>query len=572
MSAFAVPVALAVALFSGVLHNRTDVGPTLYVAPNGSDSAVCAVSAPCLTFDRAYHRALPGQVVQVMAGTYPAQTMTYDASKAAATANVVFKTAPGQLAVIGGIAGDGISHITFVGGSQRNLTPARSGVTLKADPMAMDTGGDFELQNCARFVTVQNMDMRQFGINGSDNITLDGGTVGGYDNLGGDSFVGGPYLGRGTSYCTAENPSNIRITHLVFHDVQRAKLPTAHPDCLQFYGTASTVVDGNVFLRCGTSNLIARPNTGPWAGNTIDSLIIQNNFFTPATEGGAVLVLGSHADVCGRVVVDYNTSIADGLSAFDCAKYGSLEIVGNYQNAMTKYLCDQILKKATIYAYNVIGRSGASGSAASCGRSSLTSGDPVFADPAAGNFRISHGSPLTGRGDPALHPPTDIDGRPRPLRAAPDAGAYEWDVPGMQLGVSIGAAKIGMSRAAIENHYGTSPHVSQITTSKVARRERLTVARYSLHGGVLGIFYGPGGIVVGLSTTSPYYAARDGFGVGSPVAKFPEVRRFEWAKCRGARLTTRARRLVYLGLKGGRPAGSAVTSVAFLPPHVPPCN
>jgi hypothetical protein len=47
--------------------------------------------------------------------------------------------------------------------------------------------------------------MRQFGISRSDRVTVDGGSVGGYDNSGGDSFVSGPNLGRSTSYCAAEN-------------------------------------------------------------------------------------------------------------------------------------------------------------------------------------------------------------------------------------------------------------------------------------------------------------------------------------------------------------------------------
>jgi hypothetical protein len=563
--------ALAVALVVGAAQ-PTASGPVLFVTSTGSDSAPCSTSAPCRSFDRAYHLATPGQIVQIAAGTYPPQTMTYDASKAGATANVVFESVPGQLAVVGGIVGDGISHVTFVGDSHRDLTPPTAGITLKPTPAAMDTGADFHVKNCARFVDVENIDMRQFGIEGSDNITIDGGTVGGYDNLGGDSFVGGPYLGRGTPYCNAENPASILITHVVFHDVLRTNLPSAHPDCLQFYGTASSVVDGNVFLRCGTSDLIARPNLGLWSGDTIDSLVIQNNILTPAVEGGAILVLGAHADVCGHIVVAYNTSTGDGLSPFDCASYGSLEVVGNYQRGQLQFACSVILPKAAVYAYNVIGLAGGKGSASSCGRSSFLSGDPQFVDAAAGNFRISRGSPLTGRGDPASHPPTDIDGRPRPIRAAPDAGAYEWDVPTMQLGVSIGSARMGMTKAAVESFYGTPSRQASVAASSTARQERLTAALYTLHGGVLRVYYGADGRVAGLSTTSAYYTTPNGFGVDIGAKDSAAIAGFGWAKCRKARVAARSGKVVYVGLAGGRRAGAAVASIAFLPPHMPPCK
>ena len=78
------------------------------------------VTAPCASFDRAYHAAQPGQVVQAAGGTYPTQTLYYDASKEGATQHVVFQPAPAASVTIDGNLNSpdvrvlkGASHVTF---------------------------------------------------------------------------------------------------------------------------------------------------------------------------------------------------------------------------------------------------------------------------------------------------------------------------------------------------------------------------------------------------------------------------------------------------------------------------
>jgi len=50
--------------------------------------------------------------------------------------------------------------------------------------------------------------------------------------------------------------------------------------------------------------------------------------------------------------------------------------------------------------------------------------DPLFVDPANGDYRLGVGSPCIDKGTSAGAPTHDIEGTPRD--AAPDMGAYEW--------------------------------------------------------------------------------------------------------------------------------------------------
>src|SRR6478672_7407034 len=82
-------IVFAMASATGGGRAATPPGPTLFVSPNGSPGGSCGHSAPCNNFDRAYHVARPGDVVEVAGGTYPQQNIRADASKTSSE-DVVF--------------------------------------------------------------------------------------------------------------------------------------------------------------------------------------------------------------------------------------------------------------------------------------------------------------------------------------------------------------------------------------------------------------------------------------------------------------------------------------------------
>ena len=91
----------ASAALSGAVSESAS--PALRIALGGNDSS-CArgnLARPCASFDRAYRLARPGDIIEVAGATYPSQTITYHAGKAAP--NVVFREATGQAAVVGGV-------------------------------------------------------------------------------------------------------------------------------------------------------------------------------------------------------------------------------------------------------------------------------------------------------------------------------------------------------------------------------------------------------------------------------------------------------------------------------------
>jgi len=72
-----------------------------------------------------------------------------------------------------------------------------------------------------------------------------------------------------------------------------------------------------------------------------------------------------------------------------------------------------------------------------------------------------------------------------------------------------------MPEAQVAAAYG--PPRSVRTTAYSRGAPRVTVATYRAHSGQLSIVY-DGAVVVGVSTTSPYYTTAAGHGVGVPFA------------------------------------------------------
>jgi hypothetical protein len=91
----------------------------VFVAPGGSDQQDCrSKKTACVSLNRAYRAAKPGQIVEVAGGTYPAQEIVADETKTS-RAHVTMRPAKGARVTLGGLTlgsgadGDGPKHLTI---------------------------------------------------------------------------------------------------------------------------------------------------------------------------------------------------------------------------------------------------------------------------------------------------------------------------------------------------------------------------------------------------------------------------------------------------------------------------
>src|SRR4051812_48945309 len=96
----------------GAKHKQHATHASVFVSPNGSDGSDCKRRRPCASFDRAYHAAKPGQVVEVAAGDYPTQELGRDDRKTGPK-SVLFRPTEGARVTLENLTVEGASFVSF---------------------------------------------------------------------------------------------------------------------------------------------------------------------------------------------------------------------------------------------------------------------------------------------------------------------------------------------------------------------------------------------------------------------------------------------------------------------------
>jgi hypothetical protein len=370
----------------------------VFVSPGGSDANACTQAAPCRSFDRAYRAAQPGQVVEIAGGTYDDQLVRADESKTS-SAHVVFRPAAGASVVVGskppstttlttaGLAVSGAEHLTF------------EALTIRGDVRASDGAEDVTFEN---LVSANGL----FSVHSpTRDVTFRGGSFGGTNRY------------QAQVYPSGDGTHNVNFTldGTTLHDVRSDDLEAYHVECLLLADAIGAVIRNAKLHGCDVFDL----SIGVFDDGVLSNVLVENNSFGstgPTVVSG--LGLNTNTTRWDGLNVRNNTSLA-AMRHPDCSE-GCTDVVysGNISPLYGPWAC----VAGVSYRHNVW-----TDSVDTCGTSDLGAPAVAFVDPSGTppDLHLSVDSIASGRGDPANVPATDMDGDPRPVGTAPDAGADE---------------------------------------------------------------------------------------------------------------------------------------------------
>jgi hypothetical protein len=268
---------------------------TLFISPTGKDSSSCSQAQPCLTMNHAYEKSSAGGTVQMLAGSYPAQTVS---GSEKGTAHVVFTPAPGASVKVTGTVYVFGSHVTIEGITTQDVTVGNYDQTPgRANPTD---------------VLLLGLTGRNFQIDSAKNVTVEGGS------WGPSSACGGPYGGNNNSIrqtMPSVAPENIVINKTVIHDVQSYNLIECHIEGLAIFAGNHVTVSNSKFYGNSIYDVFIQSNSGGSPKN----ISIAKNWMAEAVDNS-----GANGHAAG-----YHNGIAFGSEISS-----NLTLMGNHFNGV----------------------------------------------------------------------------------------------------------------------------------------------------------------------------------------------------------------------------------------------
>lgn len=518
-------VVVAILAFGGSGGARSSAA-AIALAPDGSDASPCTVELPCATFDRAYHLAAPGQVVELGGGNYPPQTITPDGSKTS-DADVVFRPSAGATVRLDaglppGAGGSGLSilgasHVTF------------SGITIVGLLTIVPS-----TRSTTRSSTVYPRDISfssgrldgYFTIRGADGVTFREMTIGNYSLSDANPRIAGvPKIGN---YPGQPDSTNAVFSHVSFENIVRPPGVKTHAECLFLDGGVSGLrITASRFTNCAVIDIFVYKGNGRAPSN----VLLENNWLdSPRDSNGRIGGVAinfkefpSTLPPAENWTIRFNSLRASIL--FKCFEGDGC--AGSWRNVVVSSNVGWTPSFGTCLPPGAIGVSFDHNVWSGRKCSDTDKRAPLgFVSSDGFDFRLVPGAPALGAGSVDAHPDFDSDGRMRPRLVAPDAGAVQRETAEIVLRRSIGGVSFGASRDDVRAVYG-APRASHLARFGVRQRPvRVDLVR--VPGGLLRVVYADDR-VVGLATASRYYGTRTGFGPGAPVAAAGRVGRLACA-------------------------------------------
>jgi hypothetical protein len=355
--------------------------PSFFLAPNGSDANPCTRVAPCLTVERGYRIASPGQVVEMAGGDYPEQTVGEDPSKTSPDA-VWLRSAPGATVTLKDLALEGASNIGFL-----EISVSDQIKVINFDP---DVLGSHD-------VTFDTMTAQTMAMVGRvARVSVYGGSYG--NTVDWQPQIGKANLGDSD----ASRPQDILIEGASFHDYVRSG-SSVHTECLQVLAVDRLTIRHSRFNNCDGTGDIGITD-GP-----SDNITIENSFLGKA--GDAFYSMQITKNV--RNLVLRNNSASKAAIFSDNENGGPYTITGNYM-PFSGALC----ASEGTYSHNVF-------DGGTCGPTDMNVPAMRFVNEDGFDLHLAPNSEAIDHGDGGSYPADDIDGQGRPAGGGPDAGADE---------------------------------------------------------------------------------------------------------------------------------------------------
>lgn len=364
-----------VAIYTGTATSGSHATPkspepkaSVFLSPSGSDSSACAATSPCLTLDRAWKVARPGQIVQLAGGTYQGDTL----SGGIQSKVVVFRPAKGATVTISGEV-----RIENAGG-------------IEFQNMSID---DYYVAYSQQ-VTFRNITARLFFIRASSGIRILRGSVGPSQDSSSPTIGG---------YDAASPSHNVIVDGVYFHDIGRQLSPTGHVECLFVQESDRVTIRNSKFRNCDVMDLYVNPIFG----GSVANLTVENNWFDQPSPTG---FYGIDMSPQPNLTISYNSF--DTSFRLSEGAWTNALVVGNVGRLNN---CNST---GIVWSHNVWNN-------LKCPGSSDIVAPSGFRDPTRFDLRLKRKAAAVNRGDPRRYPKRDIAGQRRPKGPRPDAGAYE---------------------------------------------------------------------------------------------------------------------------------------------------
>ncbi|HEY3181372.1 MAG TPA: LamG-like jellyroll fold domain-containing protein [Gaiellaceae bacterium] len=391
---------------------------SVFLSTSGSDSNACTQSAPCRSFDRAYHVANPGQIVEIAGGSYGSQNLTFDSANNGATSDVVFQPAAGASVTVGQLSfGDsrfegGASHVTIM-----NIT-VTGDVSIPGCGVPDYTPCPVDAQSPGNDLTFQNLRVKgpyAFYCASCSNVSIIGGTWG-PDTYQCRSGLGSAHPEVQSAYTQVKRAHGILIDGTTWQNFARCTTAD-HTECLQVEPADDMTVRNSTFKMCDTivvnfANDLANSNSS--AGfRAPNNILIENNFFDTSKDNtGGPTWYALNIRECSNCTVRYN-SWTQAPRMPNVETHLNNKWIGNAGPFSSAGCLSGI-----VFAYNVW-------EGASCSSTDKNVANVGFVNEGSVDLHLTSTSPAINAGDPSTFPALDIDGQARPLGGRADAGADE---------------------------------------------------------------------------------------------------------------------------------------------------